>query len=336
MNKEEHKGIWVYIEYNNGELSRASLGLLAKAHDLKEKLGGGDTITAVLLGSDVAHFTKELFSYGAEQVLLCENTLLSQYKHRVYTNALILLAEKYKPSIFLLPASPAGRELAPRVMCSLGTGLTADAIDLDIDEDGTFVQTTPNFGGCILSHIAIPEHRPQMCTVHPGVFAPFEPDENAGGNIIVESLDLIDDDSYVVLNRQEKTLTDEPISKADIVVSGGYGIKDEDDLAQLKELAELIGGRVGCSRPLYEKGWFGHEKQIGQSGSTIAPKLIINVAISGSIQYVAGMDKAKTIMSVNKDSYAPIFDVSNYGAIADYKLLIPAIINEIKSRKQRG
>ena len=335
MNKSAYKGIWIYAEQTNGVLSRASLELLAKAHDLKKKLGGQDDVIAVLLGKDVSALADELFTYGAERVILCENEALAQYKHRVYTEALVKLAEKHMPSIILLPATAAGRELAPRVMCRLNTGLTADAIDLDVDEDGTFVQTTPNFGGCILSHIAIPERRPQMCTVHPGVFEPFEPTEGASGEIVVENLELSDDDSYVILSSSEKTFSDTPISKASIVVSGGYGIKDEAELAQLRTLADLIGGQVGCSRPLYEKGWFGHEKQIGQSGSTIAPELIINIAISGSIQYVAGMEKSKCIMSVNKDQHAPIFDVSNYGAVADYKALLPAIIEEIKQRKQK-
>lgn len=335
MNNTAYKGIWVYAEHSDGKLSHASLELLAKAHDLKNKLGGQDEISAVLLGANVEHLTKELFAYGAERVILCENEVLSPYKHRVYTDAIVKLAEKYKPSIFLLPATAVGRELAPRVMCRLNTGLTADAIDLDVDEDGTFVQTTPNFGGCILSHIAIPERRPQMCTVHPGVFTPFEPVENASGEVVTERLELKDDECYVILNNEEKTFSEAPISKANIVVSGGYGIKDEKELEQLKRLAALIGGQVGCSRPLYEKGWFGHEKQIGQSGSTIAPDLIINVAISGSIQYVAGMEKSKCIMSINKDRHAPIFDVSNYGAVADYKTLLPAIIENIEQRKQK-
>lgn len=334
MNKSSYKGIWVFAEHNNGVPTQAVLELLAKAHDLKDKLGGEDTVTAVLLTGAASNTAKTLISYGAEQVIVCENDLFTQYKHRVYARALTELSQKHLPSIFLFPASPVGRELAPRVMCALNTGLTADAIDLDVDEDGTFVQTTPNFGGCILSHIAIPECRPQMCTVHPGVFSPFEQDNNRTGNVISETVNVSDDEDYIVLSNEEKVFKETPISKANLVVSGGYGIKDEEDLALLRELAELIGGQVGCSRPLYEKGWYGHEKQIGQSGSTIAPELIINIAISGSIQYVAGMEKAKHIFTINKDSYAPIFDVSNYGAVADYKTLLPAIIEEIKARKQ--
>lgn len=332
--KNEYKGIWVFAEHKDGVISQTVYELLAKAKELKAKLGGEDTVSALLLGSNVASLCPTLFSYGAEQVILLDKEGLGEYKHRVYTDAVSKLCEKHKPSIFLFAASPMGRELAPRIMCRLGTGLTADAIDLDVDEDGTFVQTTPNFGGNILSHIAIPELRPQMCTVHPKVFSPLEPAENAAGVLIEEDVDIIADEDYVVVGREEKQFEGIPVDKANIVVSGGYGLKEKEDLEMLQQLASLIGAELGCSRPLCERGWFGHEKQIGQSGATIAPELIINVAISGSIQYMAGMEKSKKIISINKDKLAAIFDVSHYGAVADYRQLIPALIAEIKARKQ--
>lgn len=333
MSCTEYKNIWVYAELTGGRVSQTTLELLAKSINLKEKLGGTDKIAAVILGEHTAEYSKLLFSYGAEQVICVEDAKLAEYKPRVYKDALVKLVEKHKPSIFLFPASPLGRELAPRVMCRLGTGLTADAIDLDIDEDGTFVQTTPNFGGNILSHIAIPEKRPQMCTVHPKVFAPIEPIEGAEGELIKEELDIACDDCYEVVSTEEKVIAGIPVDKADIVVSGGFGIKSPEEFGMLKELADLIGGQIGCSRPICENGWFGHEYQIGQSGATISPKLIINVAISGSVQYMAGMDKSKCVMSINKDSNAPIFDLSNYGVVGDFRAVIPAIIEEIKNRR---
>lgn len=177
MAKEDYKGIWVFAEQENGVLSETTFELLAKSADLKEKLGGKDEITAVVLGDDAAAFASTLYSYGAEKVIAAEHANLGQYSARPYAEVLTALSEKYKPSIFLFPASPLGRDLAPRVMCQLRTGLTADAIDLDVDEDGVFVQTTPNFGGNILSHICIMEKRPQMVTVHPKVFSPISPIE---------------------------------------------------------------------------------------------------------------------------------------------------------------
>ena len=334
MNNKEYKDIWVFAELEEGAVSQTVLELLAKSHDLKAKLGGTDKVTAVLLGSGVKEQVQTLWAYGAERVILVDDEGLCQYKHRVYTDALVKLCEKHLPSIFLFAASPMGRELAPRVMCRLGTGLTADAIDLDVDEDGTFVQTTPNFGGNILSHIAIPVARPQMCTVHPKVFAAMEPCADAAGELLTEEMEIISDEDYVILGREEKAFEGVRLDKAKVVVSGGFGLKEEEDMNMLRELASLIGGELGCSRPLCERGWFGHEKQIGQSGTTIAPELIVNIAISGSIQYMAGMENSKKILSINKDKAASIFDVSHYGAVADYRQLVPAIIEEIKKRKQ--
>lgn len=333
MSKENYTGIWVYAEQENGVLSPTTFELLAKSIDLKAKLGGTDEICAVIPGSSTVGFADTLFSYGAEKVIAIENDNLSAYSARPYAKVLVEACEKYKPSIFLFPASPLGRDLAPRVMCELRTGLTADAIDLDIDEDGVFVQTTPNFGGNILSHICIMEKRPQMVTVHPKVFSPIAPIEGAKGTLITEKPDVEADDCYAVIGCEERVFEGKPISDCNIIVSGGRGIKTPEDLEQLRELAQLLGGELASSRPLVDNGWLPHEKQIGQSGTTTKPDFILNVAISGSVQYLAGMQNAKCIMSINNFSEAPIWDVSHYGAVADYSKLIPAIIAEIKARK---
>ena len=335
MTKEECKGIWVFAEQENGVLSGTDFELLAKAHDLKAKLGGTDTVTAVLLGDNVAGLVDTLYAYGAEQVILAEHPNLAQYSARPYEKVLVELANKHKPSIFLFAASPIGRDVAPRVMCGLRTGLTADAIDLDVDEDGVFVQTTPNFGGNILSHIVILEKRPQMVTVHPKVFEPLEPRAGASGELITESVEVEADDGYVVLETSMKKFEGKPIDECDVLVAGGRGIKSEEDLAQLRELAELLGGELACSRPLNDNGWMPHEDQIGQSGTTVKPKFILNVAISGSVQYLAGMQNSGCIMSINHTASAPIYDVSHYGAVMDYRRVIPALIAEIKARKAK-
>ena len=317
MGKEAYKDIWVFAEQEDGVLSGTTFELLAKAHDLKAKLGGTDAVVAVLLGSGVAGLAPTLFAYGAEKVIVAENDALAQYSARPYEKALVQLCEKRKPSIFLFAASVQGRDVAPRVMCSLRTGLTADAIDLDVDEEGTFVQTTPNFGGNILSHIAIPEKRPQMVTVHPRVFEPFEPKEGATGELITETVDVEPDSDYVVVESTKKVYDGKPIDECDVLVAGGRGIKS------------------ACSRPLCDCGWMPHEEQIGQSGTTVKPKFILNVAISGSVQYLAGMQNAGCIMSINHTASAPIYDVSHYGAVIDYRKLIPAVIDEIERRKAK-
>lgn len=333
MSKADYKGIWVFAEQEDGVLSTTPLELLAKAHDLKKKLGGDDTVTAVLLGKDVSGLSQALIAHGAERVIVLEHDNLAGYKHRPYTEALVKLSEKYKPSIFLFAASPLGRELAPRVMAALDTGLTADAIDLDIDEDGVFVQTTPNYGGSILSHICIPERRPQMVTVHPKVFSPMEPTADAQGEIVVERMDIAADEAFVVLETVAKPSSGRSVAGAAVVVSAGRGVKSQSDLAMLEELADLLGGQLGCSRPVCDAEWLPHECQIGQSGATIKPELIVNVAISGSVQYAAGMQDSKCIMSINHADSAPIFDISHFGAVMDYSKLVPAIIAEMKSRR---
>ena len=335
MTKEECRGIWVFAEQENGVLSGTDFELLAKAHDLKAKLGGTDTVTAVLLGDNVSGLVDTLYAYGAEQVILAENPNLASYSARPYEKVLVELANKYKPSIFLFAASPIGRDVAPRVMCDLRTGLTADAIDLDVDEDGVFVQTTPNFGGNILSHIVILEKRPQMVTVHPKVFEPLEPKAGAAGELISESVEVEPDGDYIVLETSMKKFEGKPIDECDVLVAGGRGIKSEEDLAPLRELAELLGGELACSRPLNDNGWMPHEDQIGQSGTTVKPKFILNVAISGSVQYLAGMQNSGCIMSINHTASAPIYDVSHYGAVMDYRKVIPALIAEIKARKAK-
>lgn len=331
MAKSDYKGIWVFAEQQNGKLNGTVLELLAKSQELKEHTG--EEISAVLLGKNVSHLTDTLFAYGADKVILVENDALENYSARPYEAALTQVAEKYKPSIILYGATSLGRDLAPRLMVSLNTGLTADAIDLGFDKDEVFYQTTPAYGGSILAHIVILEARPQMATVRPMMFEPIEPRVGAKGEIITETVTVEADPDYEVLETAPKQDTGDSIEGAQVVVAGGRGIKEEADLAALKELAELLGGKLAASRPLVDNGWLPHEKQIGQSGAAIKPKYIFNIAISGSVQYQVGMQNSGCIISINHTKGAPIFDISHYGAVADYRSVVPALVEEIKRRK---
>lgn len=330
--KSDFQGIWVFAEQENGKLHPTVLELLAKSKELQKH--NGEKITAVLLGADVSALVDTLFSYGADAVLLCENDALCSYSARPYQKALTQLSEKYKPSILLYGATPLGRDLAPRVMVSLDTGLTADAIDLGFDEDGVFYQTTPGYGGKILAHIVILERRPQMATVHAQICAPIEPIANASGELIAEELNLEPDSDYEVLETRSAEKSGESLAEAKVVVAGGRGVKTEEDLAMLRELAELLGGQLASSRPLVDNGMLPHDRQIGQSGATVSPELMLNIAISGSVQYQLGMQKAKCIVAINQSEDAPIYDIAHIGAVTDYKKLVPALIAEIKARKQ--
>ena len=331
MAKSDYKGIWVFAEQQHGKLNGTVLELLAKAQELKEHTG--EEISAVLLGKDVAGLADTLFAYGADNVILVEDDALENYSARPYEAALTQVAEKYKPSILLYGATSLGRDLAPRMMVSLNTGLTADAIDLGFDRDDVFYKTTPAYGGSILAHIVILEARPQMATVRPMMFEPIQPRTGFVGNLITETVTVYADPDYEVLETAPKQDTGDSIEGAQVIVAGGRGIKEEADLNSLRELASLLGGKLAASRPLVDNGWLPHDKQIGQSGTTVKPKYIFNIAISGSVQYQVGMQNAGCIISVNHTKGAPIFDISHYGAVADYRSVVPALVEEIRKRK---
>lgn len=331
MDYLDYKGIWIFAEQRGGQLNPVCFELLAKAQELKAH--SGEEICAVLLGHNVESLVPELIARGADKVILAQHENLAQYSARPYQQVLTQLAEKHKPSIILYGATSLGRDLAPRMMISLKTGLTADAIDLGYDEDGVFFQTTPAYGGSILAHIVIAERRPQMSTVRPKMFTPLAPDYARQGELIRESVQAGKEECCQVLGMEPKAVEGTPIDQAKILVCGGRGIKSSEELAALKELAALLGGELASSRPLVDAGMLPHSKQVGQSGATVKPELIINVAISGSVQYQVGMQNAKCVVSVNRMEGAPIFDISHYGAVADFKTLIPAVIAEIKKRR---
>ncbi len=330
MAKEDYKGIWVFAEQENGVIEGTVFELLAKAQDLQAH--NKEEIVAVLLGNQVDALAPTLIAHGANKVIVVNDPALAEYSARPYTDALTQLAEKYKPSILLYGATPLGRDLAPRLMITLDTGLTADAIDLGYDEDDVFYQTTPAYGGKILAHIVILEKRPQMATVHCKMFAPLAPNPDAKGEIVQETVSVSADPDYQVVEFVPDEDVEVNLATSEVIVAGGRGIKSEDDLKQLQEAATLLGGQVGVSRPLVDNGWMPHSRQIGQSGVTVTPKLMLNMAVSGSVQYTLGMSKANCIVVVNTSEDAPIFDYAHYGIVGDYRKFLPAFIEELKKR----
>lgn len=324
--------IWVFVQQRDSHIESITFELLAKAQELKAH--SGEPVCAVLMGFGVSALAPELIASGADEVLIAEHEALASYSARPFQQALAQLARRFEPSVILYGATSVGRDLAPRVMVSLGTGLTADAIDLGYDEDGMLYQTTPAYGGSILAHIVIPERRPQMATVREGIAQPLEPDRSRRGVAESVPVEVEPDAGFELLSREPKAACGAPISEAEIIVSGGRGVKSEEEFKLLEELASLLGGQTACSRPLVDSGMLPHSKQIGQSGTTVKPKLIINVGISGSVQYRIGMQGSKLVVSINHTKNAPIFDISNYGINADLKSVLPAIIAEVKKRKQ--
>ena len=321
------KDIWVYAETVDGRLSETVPELLTKAVELSGKLGG--RVAAVLTGSAGAEVEKTLSDYGAQAVIIAESEALASYSARNYSDALTQLCRKYEPSIFLFPAGPIGYEVAPLVMCALGTGLTADAIDLFVDEDGDFIQTTPGFGGSILAHICIGEMRPQMVTVRPKVFEPRLAAGKPAAERIVEPVSCEADEAYELLEVLHGQGVGAGLKDAKVVVACGRGVKKQEDLELMRRFADRIGGVLACSRPLVDCGWLPHELQIGQSGCTVKADVIINIGISGSTQYLAGMQNSKCIISINTNESAPIMAASHYSLAADYRKLIPALLAKL-------
>jgi electron transfer flavoprotein alpha subunit len=320
--------IWVVAETNCGVLAGVTLELLGKARSLAQSCDG--TVTAVLLGADVAPLAAQLVAYGADTVLLAQDPELAQYRTLPYTAVLTELIGARKPAIVLLGATSQGRDLAPRVAGRLRTGLTADCLELILDRDGLLVQTKPSYGDNVMVDIVIPEHRPQMATVRPHVF-PL-PEKQEGRSAKVEEVSVKLEASDLTTRVREIIVEEQQASKleeADVIVAGGRGMGSRENFALLEKLAHALGGVVGATRPPVDEGWIDAAYQIGQSGKTVAPKLFIACGISGAVQHTVGIEKSKVIVAINKDASAPIFNFATYGIVGDVRDVIPALLQEL-------
>lgn len=324
----ETNGIWIFAELQQNKLANVSLELLGKAKEFTQKQGS--KLTALLLGNEVKDLAQELIYYGADRVIMLDSPVLAEYKTRTYAQAIAGLAKDEKPSIMLFGATSLGRDLAPRVMAKLETGLTADCLDLDLDENGVLVQTKPSYGGNIMCKIVCPENRPQMATVRPKVFSVPMRDEKRTGEIVCPNIAIEDDIYMSFVSRIQAEIEGPNIEEAEIIVAGGRGLETEENFKLIEELARVLGGCIGVSRPLVDAGWAPHYLQIGQSGKTVKPKLIITVGISGAVQFSVGMQKADCIVAINKDPDAPIFSIANYGIVGKTEDVLPVLIKKFR------
>jgi electron transfer flavoprotein alpha subunit len=324
-----YKDVWVYTEQRNGKLMNVALELLGEGHKLSREIGGRK-VCAVLIGSETDHIVKELFAYGADVIYQIDNPLLKNYTTDGYTKVLTEAINKYLPEIVIFGATHIGRDLAPRVAARLDTGLTADCTKLDIDPvDKKLMQTRPAFGGNIMATIICPKNRPQMSTVRPGVMDKLEKDENKKGELIKIDAKLKASDirtNVLEVVKAAKALVS--LTDADIICSGGRGLGDPSGFELIKKLADKVGGVVGSSRAAVDAGWIDHSHQVGQTGTTVKPKIYFACGISGAIQHLAGMQTSDTIIAINKDPDAPIFEVADYGIVGDLYKVIPQIIAE--------
>jgi len=334
-------GVLVYIEIDHDEVAEVSLELICKARELADQLGVD--VQAVIVGeSNLDQFAEQIFSYGCDVLHVIEDERLKFYETLPYTFIVSEVIKETAPQIVLFGATPVGRDLAPRIASKLKTGLTADCTDLKIGDHenkklkkiykNILYQIRPAFGGNIIATIITPEHRPQMATVREGVIKLTQAQKNRKGVILPFDISL--DGVDFVNTYLERTVSEKKINlkAADIIVSGGGGVGSRENFQLIHDLAETLGGLVGASRAAVDSGYIGREHQIGQTGTTVRPKLYIACGISGAIQHRAGMDQSGKIIAINTDPNAPIFQIAHYSIVGDIKEIIPLMIKAYKTK----
>ena len=326
-----YKGVWVFAEQREGDISSVVFELLAKAKELAKDLN--TYVGAVLLGYGVENRAQTLIHRGADKVFLVDSKILRHYISENYTKAIVNLILKYKPEVILAGATTTGRSLVSRIAVNLYTGLTADCTGLHIDkEKNILVQTRPAFGGNIMAQIISPAFRPQMATVRHKVMPESDINTSRRGEVIKDTFDEDDADTRIkFLDLIKETISTVNLSEANIIVSGGRGLREAKNFQLIEELAESLNAAVGSSRACVDAGWIPYSHQVGQTGRTVCPKIYIACGISGQIQHLVGMQSSKTIIAINKDPDAPIFKVANYGIVGDLFKIIPLLTEKIKN-----
>jgi len=326
-----YQGVMVFAEQRLGRLAEVVFELLHKGRELANTLGV--SLTAALLGRNLAPLAAELAAQGADRVYTVDDPRMEGFTDEVYGEALTQIIRAVRPEILLAGATPVGRSFIPKVATQVGTGLTADCTELSIDPGKKhLLQTRPAFGGNIMATIICPLRRPQMATVrarvmkrgpvgpgHPGEVVPFEMDWDrvAGKTRLLE----------IVEELTEKVR----LAEADIIVAGGRGLQEGKNFALIRELADSLGGAVGASRGAVDSGWIPYAHQVGQTGKTVAPKLYLAIGVSGAVQHLVGMQSSETIVAVNSDPQAPIFDVATYGIVGNLFEVVPEMIRQLKA-----
>ena len=345
QNLEEYKGVFVFAQQLDNEVSGIAYELLGKAKDLAAPLGA--QVTAVLIGSGVEVQCDKLAEYGADRVILVDDPELKEYRTEPYAHALSSVINEFKPEIVLVGATAIGRDLGPTVSARVATGLTADCTVLEIGDfplvaipgkeaeqkHNQLLMTRPAFGGNTIATIACPNNRPQMATVRPGVMQKIDPIKGAKAEVVKYNPGFTPNNRYVSIKEVVKAVNDvADIMDAKILVSGGRGVGSAENFKILEDLAAVLGGTVSCSRAVVDSGWKPKELQVGQTGKTVRPNVYFAIGISGAIQHVAGMEESDIIVAINKDEDAPIFDVADYGVVGDLNKIVPQLTEAIKAQ----
>lgn len=328
IDKSLWNGITVFAECEKGKVHPVVYELLGKAKELAAV--NHHPVYALLVGWEIERAAEDILHYGVDCVYCYEDKLLCEFQVDSYSNVIEDFVDKVKPSVMMFGATVRGRSLAPRVAARFRTGLTADCTVLEMKENTDLVQIRPAFGGNIMAQIITPNSRPQFCTVRYKVFSAPKKTDTISGKIVKMEMTQERMHSKIQLKKKIEKPKTIDIAEADVIVAVGRGIRSQSDLVMVEELADLLGAQLACTRPLIEAGWFDAKRQIGLSGRTVKPKLIITLGISGSVQFVAGMKGSECIVAINQDESASIFDVAHYGFVGDLYEILPQLLTQLK------
>ncbi len=331
---ENFSGVMIFAEQRLGKIAEVSYELLHKGRELADTLKV--PLSAALLGKGVSTSAQSLIEYGADRVYVVDHPSLEGFTDDLYGECLTRIIRTYRPEIVLAGATSIGRSFIPKVATQIGTGLTADCTDLAIDtEKRLLLQTRPAFGGNIMATIVCPQKRPQMATVRAKVMKKGAAQSGRSGEIVPVEMNWEEIAPKTRLLEIVEEVTEKVrLAEADVIVTGGRGLQEEKHFALIRELAELLDAAVGASRGAVDAGWISYAHQVGQTGKTVAPKLYIAIGVSGAVQHLVGMQSSDTIVAINTDPHAPIFDVASYGIVGDLFEIVPEMIKQLKARRQ--
>ena len=330
MDTTQYKDVYVFCEQREGVIQSVALELLGKARELADTLK--ENVVAILLGKNITNKAQDLIAAGADKVLVVDNDLLKDYLTEPYTQAITQIINEQKPSILMIGATTIGRDLGPRLSARVSTGLTADCTKLEIGEERELLMTRPAFGGNLMATIVCKDHRPKMSTVRPVVMKKMTADGNRKGEIVDYKINFNEEKisrvRLIKTVKEDKGMID--ISEAKILVSGGRGVGSQEGFNKLEELAGVLNAQVSSSRACVDAGIIDHSRQVGQTGKTVRPDLYIACGISGAIQHLAGMEESEFIVAINKDKFAPIFNVADVGIVGDVNKIVPMLTERLK------
>lgn len=329
IDKSKWKGIAVYVDHVEGDIHPVTFELIGKAKEMAKKIN--QPVYCIFMGHNIRDKAEELLYYGVDEVFVYEDEELENFRIEPYTKVFEEFINNVKPTIVLVGGTTIGRSLAPRTAARFRTGLTADCTILDVQENTDLDQIRPAFGGNIMAHIYTPNNRPQFATVRYKIFSAPEKMEDYNGKITLCNISKEDLKSNIKVLDVKQKEQEQSIEDADVVIVAGRGIKKEEDMNMIQELAESLGAQIAGTRPLIEAGWVDPRRQIGLSGRTVKPKLIITCGVSGAIQFVAGMNNSDVIIAIDKDESASIFNVAHYGIVGDIYEVIPKLMNKVKA-----